>query len=150
MAQSPLRQGLPGRPSPVPPSSKFGSGTHAVGRAKIPLLVVDADPHVHDGVSAALVGGFDVYSAFVLTQAAPLVEIKRPRVVLLSVEFDPAELFIFSRYLRHEFRGTILIASTRAGQVKDATRAMDLGARAFVEKPVEPGRLLRLLGKQFG
>ena len=72
----------------------------------------------------------------------------RPRVVVCSMAFDPVELLRFTRWLRHEFGRTVaLIMLTQPGDTAQAIRALQCGARACIELPVDPRRLRELMAK---
>jgi DNA-binding NtrC family response regulator len=132
-------------------TSAFGSGTYAVTRRqRVPVVVLDGDARTRMVVSAAL-GDFHVHEGEGLSAAAMMIDELRPRVVVCSMAFDPIELLCFARWLRSTFgRAVALIMVTKAGDTAQAIRALQCGARACIELPVDPARLRTLMARHAG
>lgn len=124
------------------------SGTHILPRAqRAPIVVAEPYAHTRAAIASAL-GEFDVHGAETLSAAGSLVSELRPRAVVCSIAFDPLELFCFTRWMRAMFsRSIALVALTPLGDVKQTIRALQLGARACIEMPIDPARLRMVMGK---
>jgi DNA-binding NtrC family response regulator len=131
--------------SQAPPSASSGSGTRPAARLRI--LFVDTDSEAHRAVGRALGDRFHVHGAHMLAEAITLVESVRPRVVLFSVSFPAIDLLIFGRVMRERYGGVRLLGVTRAGQAKEVTRAIEVGASGVVEKPVDAKAILEIVEK---
>jgi DNA-binding response OmpR family regulator len=129
-------------------TSAFGSGTYSVARSqRLPVVVLDRDARTRTVVSATL-GDFHVHESEGLSSAAMMINELRPRVVVCSMAFDPVELLFFARWLRSTFgRTVVLIMLTRPGDTAQAILALQCGARACIELPVDPRRLRLLMTK---
>ncbi len=133
---------------PAPATSTSGSGTYPVARVgRVSVVVLDRDAQVRATVAAAL-DGCRVHEAEALASAAAMIGELRPRVVLCSIAFDALELVCFARWLRATFGKTVaLVMLTQPGNVAQAIRAVQLGARGCVELPVNGSRLRATVAK---
>lgn len=124
------------------------SGTHIHPRAqRAPIVVATDDASTREAIASAL-GDFDVHAAETLSAAGSLVSELRPRAVLCSVAFDALELFCFTRWMRAMFsRSIAFVALTPRGDAKQTIRALQLGARACIEFPIDPARLRMVMAK---
>ena len=140
MAASPAR-------APELPSD-FGTGAHTVSRTKrAPIVVLERNAGTRAAIASAL-GDFHVHEAETLSAAGAMVSELRPRAVLCSLEFDALELLCFTRWLRAMFNRSIAIVMlTPRGDTKLAIRALQLGARACIDVPIDPARLRRVMAK---
>jgi DNA-binding response OmpR family regulator len=125
-----------------------GSGTHTLPRVqRAPIVVATRDADTRAAIASAL-GDFDVHEADTLSAAGALVSDLRPRAVVCSVAFDPLELFCFTRWMRAMFaRSIAFVALTPQGDAKQTIRALQLGARACIEFPIDPARLRMVMAK---
>jgi DNA-binding response OmpR family regulator len=125
-----------------------GSGTHTLPRAqRAPIVVVERDARTRAAIASALVD-FDVHEAETLSAAGTLVSELRPRAVVCDVAFESVELFCFTRWMRAMFaRSIAFVALTAQGDAKQTIRALQLGARACIEVPIDPARLRMLMAR---
>ena len=126
----------------------FASRTYTASLGqRAPVVVVERDARTRATIAAAL-GDFHVHEAGTLSEAGAKVSELRPRAVVCSVEFDPLELFCFARWLRAMFRRSIaLVMLTPYGDARQAIRALQLGASACIDVPIDPARLPMVMGK---
>jgi DNA-binding NarL/FixJ family response regulator len=109
--------------------------------------VLDRDAQVRAAVAAAL-NAYLVHEADTLDSAASMIGHLRPRVVVCSITFDALDLVCFARWLRATFAKTVaLVMITQPGDVPQAIRAVQLGARACVELPVNGTRVRAIIAK---
>lgn len=135
------------RPSPGTLSA-FGSGTYTAARAsRAPVVVIERDARTRSTIASAL-GDFRIHEAENLSSAGALVSEVQPRAIVCGMGFDSLQLLCFARWLRITFgRGIALIVLTPRGDTQQAIRALQLGARACIDLPVEPARLRLLVAK---
>jgi CheY-like chemotaxis protein len=83
-------------------------------------------------------------------QALAAIETSRPDVALLDIGMPEIDGYEVARQVRGDSRGqrTLLIAITGWGQEQDKARAMAAGFDLHFTKPVEPERLIELLGAE--
>jgi DNA-binding response OmpR family regulator len=146
-------------PSPMPAVPRFvpiapgspGSGTYPRARGTpVPIVVLDFDRHTLAGLSRSLVD-FAVHTATNPAEALALVEQVRPRVIVCSVAFAPLELVYFTRTLRARYgRAIPVLMMTQAGHTQHVMLALQLGARAVVEKPINVEKLRSAVLKHAG
>lgn len=136
-------------PRPAPGVlSAHGSGTFPVARAeRPPVVVLEPNARKRAEITAAL-SDFRVHEAQTLSAANAMLTEVRPRAVVCSMAFDPLELLCFARWLRGTFGRTVaLIVLTPRGDIVQAVRALQLGARACIDVPLDPVRLRTVVGK---
>jgi DNA-binding response OmpR family regulator len=134
-------------PAPGVPTAS-DSGARPLPRAqRAPIVVADPDAHTRAAIASAL-GDFDVHGAETLSAAGSLVSELRPRAIVCSVAFDAVELFCFTRWLRAMFsRSIAFVALTPRGDAKQTIRALQVGARACIELPIDAARLRMVMAK---
>lgn len=135
------------RPSPGTLSA-FGSGTYTATRAaRAPVVIIERDARTRGTIVAAL-GEFRIHEAESLSVAGALVSEVQPRAIVCSMGFDSLELLCFARWLRITFgRSIALIVLTPRGDAQQAIRALQIGARACLDLPVDPARLRVVVAK---
>jgi DNA-binding response OmpR family regulator len=130
-----LRSEIEGRPSApataTPAASPVPAATDSFADA---VLVLTSDAALADTARGALAGG-----AVRVADAADLQGIAGegpgPRAVLLDVSAGDAEWRALSR-VAGQFPGVAVIVATERGELPDRLRAVQLGARAFLQKPL--------------
>jgi CheY-like chemotaxis protein len=83
-------------------------------------------------------------------QALAEIDASRPDVALLDIGMPEMDGYEVARRVRGDtrFRQTLLIAITGWGQEQDKARAMTAGFDLHFTKPIEPQRLIELLGAE--
>ena len=110
------------------------------------ILVVDDDQQINRGVATRLKShGYEVLTAFSAEQGLDLVNEQAPDLMILDIHLpgmSGLELLIVlgERNPSHHIPVIILSAS-----VKDQQRALELGAKYFIQKPFDSENLLRAI-----
>ena len=127
---------------------RFGTGAHTVAReGRAPIVVLDRDAQTRAAIASAL-GDFHVHEAETLSAGGDMVNDLRPRALVCSLDFDPLEMLCFTLWLRAMFgRSLALVVLTPRGDTARAIRALQLGARASIDVPIDPARLRTLISK---
>jgi DNA-binding response OmpR family regulator len=131
------------------------SGVHRIGTApRDVVLLVEPDADVRRALVKALAVRFHVLDAPEALSAAELLGgSERPHAVVVSASLPVINGPTFVRKLRslREYAIVPIIFLTTRQDVRQLTQAIAAGARACLEKPVDPdrvcARLVRLLGR---
>ncbi|MGO9060767.1 MAG: sigma-54-dependent transcriptional regulator [Candidatus Binataceae bacterium] len=110
------------------------------------ILIAEDDPSVR-GLLKELVSrwGFEVAEAADGLQACKMLESYRPDILLLDIKMPKADGLAVLGEIRSRQLPIATIIISGEGGVRDAVRAVKLGAEDYLEKPVEPNHLKVLL-----
>jgi CheY-like chemotaxis protein len=123
------------------------------------ILVVDDDPVIVKALSIKLLAsGYDVVSAPDGAQAVNAVRTQKPDAILLDINFPPDfgsvawDGFRIMEWLKRmdEARKIPIFIITSGTPEKYVTRARELGAVAFFQKPVVHEQLVDALRRHLG
>jgi CheY-like chemotaxis protein len=134
-------------------STAYGSpgGAAAEAKRKRRVLIADDNRDAAESLSMLLeIEGHTVTVVHDGQQALAAIEAARPDVALLDIGMPKMDGYEVARQVRGDSRGrsTLLIALTGWGQEQDKARAMAAGFDVHFTKPVEPQRLIELLGAE--
>lgn len=118
------------------------------------VLVVDDDPSLRDLVAGALrASRHDVRTCpDALAAAALLGRLDRvPDLLICDVAMPNVDGFTFVRSLRRrpELEGMAIIFLTARGRVEDVARGINLGAKAYIQKPFGLQKLIETVERSF-
>ncbi len=106
------------------------------------LLVIDSDRHLVEMLTGWLrTRGFDVLRAFTAAQARHVWLEQRPDLVLMEPALEDGDAAALSRELREQHDAFVIVLTT-AQEVQEEVRCLEMGADAYVRKPVSPAQLL--------
>jgi two-component system nitrogen regulation response regulator NtrX len=110
------------------------------------ILVIDDDDIVR-ATSVAILrkGGYQAVDAANVAEGLRQFARLRPAGVLLDLRLPDGTGIDVLQALQREAPGTPVIVVSGVGTVSEAVEAMRVGATDFIEKPVEPDSLLRVL-----
>lgn len=91
--------------------------------------------------------GHRVHQAESLVAATEHLRHHQPDLVLLDLRLPDGHGLDFFQANRERLDGTAVLIMTAAGEVEDAVRAMKLGARDFLSKPVDHETLIALVNR---
>jgi CheY-like chemotaxis protein len=126
------------------------------------ILVVDDNPVIIRTLSLKLTAaGYDVIAATDGSEAVSAARKEKPNLILLDISFPPDvahgggvqwDGFIIIEWLRRieEAKNVPVIVITGSETEKYRQRALDLGAVAFFQKPVDNDGLLEVIKKTLG
>jgi signal transduction histidine kinase/CheY-like chemotaxis protein len=120
-------------------------------RRKRRVLIADDNRDAAESLAMLLdIEGHTVTVVHDGQQALAAIENSRPEVALLDIGMPEIDGYEVARRVRGDSRGrrTLLIAITGWGQEQDKARAMAAGFDLHFTKPVEPQRLIELLGAE--
>ncbi len=127
------------------------AGTAAARQRQRRVLIADDNRDAAESLAMLLeIEGHTVTVVHDGQQALAAIEASRPEVALLDIgmpEFDGYEV---ARRVRGDSRNrrTVLVAITGWGQEQDKARALAAGFDLHFTKPIEPQRLIELLGAE--
>jgi two-component system chemotaxis response regulator CheY len=138
------------------PNAGFGSGVHRIGTApRDTVLLVEPDPDTRRALTDALSSRFHVLDApDAATGAELLGESETPRALVVSARLPAIDGLTFVRKLRgfRELAAVPVVFMTTPNDARQLAQAIGAGARACLEKPVDPGklcaRLLQIVGNR--
>ena len=119
------------------------------------ILIVDDDPVIVKAMSLKLVpAGYEVVSAGEGSEAISAARKEKPDLILLDLNF-PADVgqswdgFKIIAWLQRvdDAKGTPVIVISGGDAAKYKARAIQAGAVAYLQKPVNNGELLALIGQ---
>ena len=124
------------------------------GRCRNKIMVVDDDPVVRKSLSMALESkGYKVVTAADGPEAIGRLRDEGADMMLVDVTF-PAETmwdgFRIAQWLRYMNRGLPTIVMSGSYKPEYVSRAAEVGAEAFMVKPIDTRRLLGAVGKALG
>jgi PAS domain S-box-containing protein len=138
---------------PLAPGAE-DEGAQAVGEGQPLVLVVDDDPHVRPVLVRLLRRyGMRVSSASDGYAALGAVEAQPPDVILLDIKMPGLDGFEVLRRLKaRPATAAIPVIILTADDLSDSTRAQgrDLGAHAYLEKPIAYERLINSVNAAIG
>ncbi len=105
------------------------------------ILIVDDDQTARYGMRRALEERYQVLEAESAAAARPLIESRRPDLLLLDIEMPEESGLDFLRELRAKGDGPAVIMITAYGSEKIAVEAMKRGAYDYLPKPFEVDEL---------
>ena len=110
------------------------------------ILIAEDDPSVR-GLLKELVSrwGFEVAEATDGLQACKMLESYRPDILLLDIKMPKADGLAVLGEIRSRQLPIATIVISGEGGIRDAVRAVKLGADDYLEKPVEPNHLKIIL-----
>jgi CheY-like chemotaxis protein len=126
------------------------------------ILVVDDNPVIIATLSMKLkAAGYDVLTAVDGAEAVSAARKEKPNLILLDISFPPDvahgggvqwDGFIIIEWLRRidEAKNVPVIVITGSETEKYRQRALELGAVAFFQKPVDNDGLLEVIKKALG
>ena len=94
--------------------------------------------------------GYDVTVAYDGPSALVLAKAIHPTVVLLDIGLPGMDGYEVARRMREDLGSVVLIAVTGRSQESDRDRAREAGFDHHIVKPIEPGRLRRLVSGESG
>jgi signal transduction histidine kinase/ActR/RegA family two-component response regulator len=127
------------------------AGATATGQRKRRVLIADDNRDAADSLAMLLeIEGHTVKVVHDGQQALAEIDASRPDVALLDIGMPEMDGYEVARRVRGDtrFRQTLLIAITGWGQEQDKARAMTAGFDLHFTKPIEPQRLIELLGAE--
>ncbi|MDP2234509.1 MAG: ATP-binding protein, partial [Actinomycetota bacterium] len=114
------------------------------------VLVVDHDPEIAGLIETYLQKrGYEVLKAHSAAEARSLARRERPRVITLDVLLDDADGFDLLQELKDDPR-TADIPVVVLSVVCDEGRGLRLGAADYLEKPIDQGRLVKIVDDLVG
>jgi PAS domain S-box-containing protein len=114
------------------------------------VLVVDRDPEIAALIETYLTKrGYDVVKAYTAAEALEVASREKPRVITLDVILDDADGFELLQRLKDR-RETANIPVVVLSIVCDEGKSCRLGAADYLEKPIDQGRLLRIVDSLVG
>ena len=125
------RSAAPAAPPATPITSPVAEWAGSIGDA---VLVLTSDAALSDTAREALAGGPVRVAAAADPQGAAAAG-PRPLAVLLDVSAGDAEWRALSQ-VAARFPGVAVIVATERGELPDRLRAVQLGARGFLQKPL--------------
>jgi signal transduction histidine kinase/CheY-like chemotaxis protein len=134
--------------SPAPQNNEAAAAKPAHTRR---VLIADDNRDAAESLAMLLqMHGHTVTLAHDGRQALAAIETSRPDVALLDIGMPHLDGYEVARRVRGDTRcrQVLLIAVTGWGQEQDKTRAMAAGFDLHFTKPVEPQRLIELLGAE--
>jgi two-component system response regulator MprA len=114
------------------------------------ILVVDDNPTIRKGLSVRLrASGYEVLFAEDAVSATAALVMERPDLVILDLGLPCGDGFVVMERLRKNDRlaSTPVIVLTGRELAGNRDRALEAGAAAFFQKPVEDGNLLFAIRK---
>ena len=123
----------------------------AVRKRSRSVLIADDNRDAADSLAMLLeIEGHSVKVVHDGEQALAAIEESRPEVALLDIGMPEMDGYEVARRVRGDSRSrqTLLIAITGWGQEQDKARAISAGFDLHFTKPVEPQRLIELLGAE--
>ncbi len=91
--------------------------------------------------------GHRVHQAASLAEAAEHLRSHQPDLLLLDLRLPDGHGLDFFQANRDRLEGAAVLVMTAVGEVEDAVRAMKLGARDFLTKPIEHEALVELVDR---
>jgi PAS domain S-box-containing protein len=133
------------------PADDVATGPIAVGKRKRRVLIADDNRDAAESLAMLLeIEGHSVTVVHDGLQALAAIEASPPEVALLDIGMPEIDGYEVARRVRGDSRNrrTLLIAITGWGQEQDKARAMAAGFDLHFTKPIEPQRLIDLLGAE--
>ncbi|HEX5069266.1 MAG TPA: response regulator [Vicinamibacterales bacterium] len=117
------------------------------------VLVVDDEPLIRWSLSEGLTeNGYGVRLAGNAAEARAALALigQQPLVVLLDLRLpDVVDLSLLAE-IRRRWPGAKVVMMSAHGTADDMTRATELGAVSFVEKPFDVTEVVRIVGEAWG
>jgi len=116
------------------------------------ILIVDDDPDQLRGLSVRLkANGYSVFSAADAVLAISVAREKEPDLVLLDIGLPGGDGFLVMERLRDRMPVAVPVnIFTARDPLSYKERALNTGAVAFLQKPVDNDELLAVIGKALG
>ncbi|HEU4534158.1 MAG TPA: response regulator, partial [Polyangiaceae bacterium] len=139
------------RPAPSPPSSSSPSPSLSAPAPKrllegVRVLIVDDEADARDLFEAILASaGAEVHASTTADQALEALIPFGPDVLVADIGMPERDGYSLMRIIRARadaFRALPAVAVTAYARAEDVTRALSVGYRKHLAKPVEPNRLV--------
>lgn len=117
---------------------------------KVRVLTVDDSPTIRAMVDASLTGaGFEVMQAENGRDALGLMDLFRPDLIVTDLNMDVMGGFTFVKNVREnpKFGDLPIVVMTTEAAEDFKERGRELGATAWVTKPFDPEKVLRIVHK---
>lgn len=116
----------------------------ALGRSSTPrILVVDDQPGIRDSLGALLKDhGLTIAAARNGEEALSIIEAERPDLVLLDIWLPGMDGMEVLQKLLDRYPGLPVVMMSGHATIETAVQATKLGAKDFIEKPLDADRLL--------
>lgn len=117
---------------------------------KVRVLTVDDSPTIRAMVDASLTdAGFEVMQAENGRDALGLMDLFRPDLIVTDLNMDVMGGFTFVKNVRDnpKFSDLPIIVMTTEGAEDFKARGRELGATAWITKPFDPDKVLKIVHK---
>ncbi len=133
--------------SAAPPDLESGSGEHPLGLGRRVLVVEDSRDTALSLKMLLEMAGHQVALAHTGREGVEAARRERPEVVLCDLGLPEMDGFAVARHLRRDpaTAEAWLIAVSGFAQEEDQQRALEAGFDRHLTKPVDPGKMLKLL-----
>ena len=102
------------------------------------IVVVDDDRGIRDLIAESFDSDdYEVVGAVSAEKALPLIQEKKPALILLDVRLPGIDGIEALRRIKKMDKGLVVVMITAFGDEKSAMRCMKLGAAAYVHKPFD-------------
>jgi CheY-like chemotaxis protein len=108
------------------------------------ILVVDDNPINLKLLRVLLCGeGYDVQTAIDAEEAASMLQVLRPQLILMDLQLPGMDGYELTRRLKADMqtRGIVILAVTSYAMKGDEQRALDAGCDGYISKPVDTAAL---------
>ena len=114
------------------------------------ILAVDDAPENLDVIKSILVPEYTMMAAINGTMALKIAQARMPDLILLDVMMPEMDGYEVCRQLKSNVKTSAIpvIFVTAMEQTTDQTKGLELGAVAYVMKPVDPALLRECIKKQ--
>ncbi len=114
------------------------------------VLIVDDDLSLYDNLRDILQDeGYEPFSSGTIAEGLKLARERRPEMVLLDLKLPDGQGTTLLTDLKRENPDCICIIMTAYADLDSAVVAVEKGAYHYLQKPIRPAELLRLLGGAF-
>lgn len=101
------------------------------------LLIVDDDPHLIDSLRVVFSSLYEVSTALCAEDAAVLLELRKPDIMLLDVVLPGVNGVDFLKTVREKHPHLPVVMISGAPSIKPVIKALELGASDFIRKPFD-------------
>jgi CheY-like chemotaxis protein len=117
------------------------------------VLIIDDAVHIRRLITRMLeLSGFDTLEAADGLQGFNVLKEQIPDIVTCDIAMPNMDGYAFVKAAREdpETQHIPIVMLTATGQEEEVTKAMDLGANAYLTKPFSSSRLLEIIHAQLG
>ncbi|MEK7404228.1 MAG: sigma-54 dependent transcriptional regulator [Acidobacteriota bacterium] len=111
------------------------------------VLIIDDDPEIRRGLASALSAAYGVHLACSGEEGIQKAETLKPDLVLLDLVLPGLGGVAVLRALKKKNAESLVIIMSAYGRASTVVQAIKLGAADFLEKPLDPARLLDQLNE---